>query len=250
MTGRQRRRAGAPAGRGRAPAGRRRRRKRGGVAPSRASRVRAASAAVSSARIQQGYTVGARTRTAWSPRRTAAGRRRDHRQHAGVQPVTDRSGSMRRSRRPAQLYAPRRNGDGDGRRLPRPHLPGANPVDRARHRPDLSAIPAQNSSGNWVKVVQRLTVRLVFVRKPEIPLQGGLSANVKVDTHHRRTLGACSGPVMRRRPPTPATSRTRASSPPRSCGAEDADAGHHHRHVALPHIQGSVPASPDRSSGC
>ncbi|HEX8232837.1 MAG TPA: HlyD family secretion protein [Caulobacteraceae bacterium] len=52
----------------------------------------------------------------------------------------------------------------------------------------FSALPAENASGNWVKVVQRVPVRLHFTRKPNVPLIGGLSANVKVDTGHSRTL--------------------------------------------------------------
>jgi membrane fusion protein (multidrug efflux system) len=57
----------------------------------------------------------------------------------------------------------------------------------------FSALPAENASGNWVKVVQRVPVRLHFTRRPDIPLQGGLSAKVKVDTHHVRTLAGLFG---------------------------------------------------------
>src|SRR5690606_21284902 len=45
----------------------------------------------------------------------------------------------------------------------------------------FSLLPPENATGNWVKVVQRVPVRLVFVGKPPIPLQGGLSSEVKVD---------------------------------------------------------------------
>jgi membrane fusion protein, multidrug efflux system len=53
----------------------------------------------------------------------------------------------------------------------------------------FSMLPAENATGNWVKVVQRLPVR-VELRKldPDFPLQGGLSAYVSVDTHHERHL--------------------------------------------------------------
>jgi membrane fusion protein (multidrug efflux system) len=46
----------------------------------------------------------------------------------------------------------------------------------------FSALPAQNATGNWVKVVQRLPVRIVFDRQPP-PMAGraGLSAHVEVD---------------------------------------------------------------------
>lgn len=53
----------------------------------------------------------------------------------------------------------------------------------------FSLLPAENSSGNWVKVVQRLPVRLTFDKTPEIQLQGGISAKVKVDTGYSRMGG-------------------------------------------------------------
>jgi membrane fusion protein (multidrug efflux system) len=53
----------------------------------------------------------------------------------------------------------------------------------------FSLLPAENSSGNWVKVVQRLPVRLVFDKTPDIQLQGGISAKVKVDTGYSRMGG-------------------------------------------------------------
>jgi membrane fusion protein (multidrug efflux system) len=52
----------------------------------------------------------------------------------------------------------------------------------------FSMMPAENATGNWVKVVQRLPVRLDFVSLPPIELQGGLSAKVKVDTGYKRNL--------------------------------------------------------------
>jgi len=55
----------------------------------------------------------------------------------------------------------------------------------------FSVLPAENATGNWVKVVQRLPVRLVFdgdASDIRVPLAAGLSATVTVDTNHRRTL--------------------------------------------------------------
>ena len=47
----------------------------------------------------------------------------------------------------------------------------------------FSLLPAQNATGNWVKVVQRLPVRIeIDDADPEHPLYAGLSATVKVDT--------------------------------------------------------------------
>lgn len=53
----------------------------------------------------------------------------------------------------------------------------------------FSALPAENASGNWVKVVQRLPVRLELEDSDaDLPLHTGLSANVEVDTGVRRSL--------------------------------------------------------------
>lgn len=47
----------------------------------------------------------------------------------------------------------------------------------------FSPLPAQNATGNWVKVVQRVPVRLVLLDAPEdLFLRAGLSAHVRVDT--------------------------------------------------------------------
>ena len=46
----------------------------------------------------------------------------------------------------------------------------------------FSPLPAQNATGNWVKVVQRLPVRLAFDKPPpDVCGAAGLSANVTVD---------------------------------------------------------------------
>ncbi|MGE0705507.1 MAG: HlyD family secretion protein [Vicinamibacterales bacterium] len=44
----------------------------------------------------------------------------------------------------------------------------------------FSLIPPDNASGNFVKVVQRVPVRLAWKTPPEVPLKAGLSANVSV----------------------------------------------------------------------
>lgn len=52
---------------------------------------------------------------------------------------------------------------------------------------EFSILPAQNSSGNWVKVVQRIPVRIKITSGPgNLPLRAGMSAEVAVDTGHRR----------------------------------------------------------------
>ena len=46
----------------------------------------------------------------------------------------------------------------------------------------FSLIPAQNATGNWVKVVQRVPVRIDFKADPDEPLASGMSATATVDT--------------------------------------------------------------------
>jgi membrane fusion protein (multidrug efflux system) len=53
---------------------------------------------------------------------------------------------------------------------------------------EFSLLPAENASGNWVKVVQRLPVRLELKTAADVPLRAGLSANVEVDTRRQRSL--------------------------------------------------------------
>jgi membrane fusion protein (multidrug efflux system) len=45
----------------------------------------------------------------------------------------------------------------------------------------FSPLPPQNATGNWVKVVQRLPVRIEFDKPPGVAARAGLSAHVKVD---------------------------------------------------------------------
>ena len=55
---------------------------------------------------------------------------------------------------------------------------------------EFSLLPAQNTSGNWVKVVQRvpMRVRIDTNDKSLPPLRPGMSVEVDVDTGHRRGL--------------------------------------------------------------
>ena len=51
----------------------------------------------------------------------------------------------------------------------------------------FSALPAQNATGNWIKVTQRLPVRIQFTRPlPEACSRAGLSARVTVDVRSAR----------------------------------------------------------------
>jgi membrane fusion protein (multidrug efflux system) len=54
---------------------------------------------------------------------------------------------------------------------------------------EFSILPAQNSSGNWVKVVQRIPVRVKITSGPAgFPLRDGMSAEISIDTQHHRHL--------------------------------------------------------------
>lgn len=54
---------------------------------------------------------------------------------------------------------------------------------------EFSLLPAENATGNWVKVVQRVPVRLEIDNlRSGRSLQSGLSAQVKVDTEFRHRL--------------------------------------------------------------
>ena len=51
----------------------------------------------------------------------------------------------------------------------------------------FSILPPQNATGNWVKVVQRVPVRIGFDKEEDTHLlRSGMSVNVEIDTHHSR----------------------------------------------------------------
>jgi len=54
----------------------------------------------------------------------------------------------------------------------------------------FSVLPAENATGNWVKVVQRIPVRLHILdpRASGVDLRAGMSAEVKIDTGKGHTL--------------------------------------------------------------
>jgi membrane fusion protein (multidrug efflux system) len=63
----------------------------------------------------------------------------------------------------------------------------------------FSALPAENASGNWVKVVQRIPVRIA-IGKPvndhaqcDRPLRAGMSTVLSIDTGHRRWFRLLNG---------------------------------------------------------
>ena len=68
---------------------------------------------------------------------------------------------------------------------------------------EFAILPPQNASGNWVKVVQRLPVKLRLTERPgEPPLRAGMTAYVSIDTKRVRSLSGIfgSGPAVAARP--------------------------------------------------
>ena len=82
---------------------------------------------------------------------------------------------------------------------------------------DFAVLPPENATGNWVKVVQRLPVRLEFDRvDPNRPLFSGISVTVRVDTGYRPHLApsASSRAARAGRQATPRTEQ-RSEQPSR-----------------------------------
>ncbi|MGH8174049.1 MAG: HlyD family secretion protein [Rhodanobacteraceae bacterium] len=55
---------------------------------------------------------------------------------------------------------------------------------------EFSVLPAQNATGNWVKIVQRIPVRLA-ISEPQLDgmiLRAGMSANVEIDTGKQNSI--------------------------------------------------------------
>jgi len=58
----------------------------------------------------------------------------------------------------------------------------------------FAILPPQNANGNWVKVVQRVPVRIVFDPGQDLSLlRAGMSVNVDIDTGRRRTFASLFG---------------------------------------------------------
>jgi membrane fusion protein (multidrug efflux system) len=59
---------------------------------------------------------------------------------------------------------------------------------------EFAILPPQNASGNWVKVVQRLPVRLRLIERAGEPaLRAGMTAYVSIDTKRTRNLASIFG---------------------------------------------------------
>jgi membrane fusion protein (multidrug efflux system) len=58
---------------------------------------------------------------------------------------------------------------------------------------EFAILPPQNASGNWVKVVQRLPVKLrLLPHVGEPPLRAGMTATVRIDTERERSFASIS----------------------------------------------------------
>jgi membrane fusion protein (multidrug efflux system) len=66
------------------------------------------------------------------------------------------------------------------------HVASISPASGAQ----FSLLPAQNATGNWVKIVQRIPVRLVIDEADPDGriLRAGMSANVEIDTGAENSL--------------------------------------------------------------
>lgn len=74
----------------------------------------------------------------------------------------------------------------------------------------FSILPAENATGNWVKVVQRLPVQIAIDGAPaDLPLSSGLSVEVKVDTGHERHLFGADTP-----PTSPLAAKAKTAARP------------------------------------
>jgi membrane fusion protein (multidrug efflux system) len=58
----------------------------------------------------------------------------------------------------------------------------------------FAILPPQNANGNWVKVVQRVPVRITFDAGQDLSLlRAGMSVNVDIDTERRRSFASLFG---------------------------------------------------------
>jgi len=88
------------------------------------------------------------------------------------------------------------------------------PAYRPAAAAPLPLLPAQNATGNWIKIVQRLPVRILLdpAELKANPLRVGLSATVDVDVSD--SSGSQIGVKVRNQafPAQPATARTHQST--------------------------------------
>ena len=72
------------------------------------------------------------------------------------------------------------------------------PCRQRQRRPrqfSFSALPAENASGNWVKVVQRIPVRVAVDQKPGDPPLARRHERGDLDRHRQAPLAAAAGRI-------------------------------------------------------
>jgi membrane fusion protein, multidrug efflux system len=68
----------------------------------------------------------------------------------------------------------------------------------------FSILPPQNASGNWIKVVQRVPLRITFMPDQDLArLRAGMSVTVDIDTHRQRSLAGLLGLAAKAKDPAP-----------------------------------------------
>jgi len=102
----------------------------------------------------------------------------------------------------------------------------------------LAVLPAENATGNWIKIGQRMPVRIGLDRRElrDHPLYLGLSTTVDVDVHD------ISGPALSRVPVWPAAMQTNVYA------QEDAGVSTEIEKIVRENLQGSAPNSPMAST--
>src|SRR5262249_48036898 len=82
----------------------------------------------------------------------------------------------------------------------------------------FTILPAQNAAGNWIKIVQRVPLRIEFEPGQDVHrLRSGMSATVEIDTGHRGRVARLFGSSRVAQAPDPWPPRVRAST--RRCSA-------------------------------
>src|SRR5262249_41504742 len=110
----------------------------------------------------------------------------------------------------------------------------------------FSLLPPENATGNWVKVVQRLPVRLSLECTPSnLSLHAGLSATVEVDTKYRRPWLAW---VSRTADRLVGTAQAGETAHRRTARRHDPPHGNERRGAALRGGQAAGPAVPNRAA--
>ncbi len=64
---------------------------------------------------------------------------------------------------------------------------------------EFALLPAQNATGNWVKVVQRVPLRLKLKPRPSgPPLRAGMTATISIDTGREGNLAAIASSILQK----------------------------------------------------